>query len=328
MIFIGILSTAKINHQSILIPVEKRTDCRVIAVASRSPHKATAYAKLHDIPTAYGAYQDLLDDPRIAAVYISTPNSLHEFWIQKALQAGKHVLCEKPAFTSSGMAESLKKFALSRNLFLMEAMHYRYHPALKDFFALLSERILGDIHCVKVTLRYYLPIEGDDIRLNPDLKGGVLKHLGCYCLDVLTTVIQKPLSFDNINVVKKTHSVDLETSGTLISSDGKTRAEFLCDFSGDVFESEIQVEGENGFMNLKSGMNPTTFDIEAPKDVWTLETNLPMKPCLSLGDGKTTYDFQLDAFIESLKNGRLAPVINERASELLVQGGHLVSLQI
>jgi len=328
MISIGILSTAEVNRQSLSIPVKKRSDCQVTAVASRSSQRAREYAKLHDIPTAYGTYQGLLDDPKIDVIYISTPNALHDFWTEKALQAGKHVLCEKPAFTVKGNAASLKKLALTRNLLLMEAMHYRYHPALKDFFGLLEKKFLGDIKFVKTSLKSYLPTRQNDIRLNAALKGGAFMHLGCYCLDAITSIVGEPLFFQDLNVVKKTNGVDLKSEGSLVTSDGKTRAEFLCDFDDNVFESEIEVKGEKGSMRLRSGLNPTNFAFENPSDTWILETDLQPQPCLSKGDGFSTYDFQLDYFIESLKKGNHTPKINAHASELLAEGSDLLALRI
>lgn len=327
MITIGILSTARINIPAMLRPVQKRSDCKVIAIASRDQNRAKQYARSHHIPKAYGTYQALLDDPEIQAVYISTPNALHDDWVEQALNAGKHILCEKPLVTHLHRAQYMKNIALKKNLLLMEAMHYRYHPALISFFKIIKKGFLGKIHFIHSSLRYYRPTLSDDIRLSAALKGGSLMHLGCYCLDAITQIVEKPFIFKSLQVLKYTNLVDLACQAQLITLDKSIQASFYCDFSGHTFDSEIEVKGQNGYMRLQSALGPTTFSPHNVHDTFKLQTNIPKGFYLNPGNGLTTYDFQLAHFMKKIQLNDLSPEINEACSSLLEEADQLVSLK-
>jgi predicted dehydrogenase len=329
MIYLGVLSTARINLSAILKPAQKNPNCQVLAIASRELARAQNYARSHDhIPKAYGSYQDLLNDPYIDAVYISTPNALHEDWVEKAILAGKHILCEKPLVTSAHKLNLLIKLALEKNVFLMEAMHYQYHPALSDFFKLIDQQILGSLQEVNIFLRYYYPSAINDIRLSYELKGGSFMHLGCYCLDALTRIVPQTLSFKDIYVMKQTDQVDLACKGSLETLDGQVKASIYCDFSGHVFDSGIEIKGEKGYLRLKSALNPTNFCHQNPRDTVLLETNLPEPFTLGAGDGHSTYDYQLNYFINRIQKGDFTPQINKASSQLLIQGAKIISYKI
>lgn len=329
MISLGILSTARINLNAILRPAQKNPYCQVSAIASRELTRAKKYAKSHDhIPKAFGNYQELLDDQDIDAVYISTPNALHEAWVEKALLAGKHVLCEKPLVTSPEKLKILTNLALEKNVFLMEAMHYRYHPILKDFFRLMDQRVLGKLEEAHVFLRYYHPSALNDIRLSSDLKGGSFMHLGCYCIDALTRIIPQPLSFRDIQILKQTDQVDLACRGILETPNQDIKASIYCDFSGHTFDSGIELKGEKGFLRLKSALSPTNFCHQNSIDTALIETNLSIPISLNNGDGYSTYDYQLNYFIDRIQKGQLTPEVNEGSSNLLIQGSEIISNKI
>ena len=323
MFSIGLLSTAKINIEALLNPVRRRDDCQITAVASRHWEKAQNYAVHHTIPKAYGSYQALLEDHQIDAIYISTPNSLHSSWVKAGLEAGKHILCEKPLVCTYQELTELKNLALRQNLLFMEAMHYQYHPALIDFFRLIDVGILGPLSYVSAKLRYYRPPVGD-IRLDPHLKGGCLMHLGCYCLDAITRIIKHPLEFTNLHLTERTPAIDLACHGTLTTTNQAIKAEFVCDFSGEVFDSEIKVVGDKGEVLLTSALNPAVIQ-GFIHDIFSLKTTFPDIPLLSPGKGRNTYDFQLDYFISLLKEKDHTPRLNEQATILLEKGSILVN---
>jgi predicted dehydrogenase len=325
MIYLGILSTARINIDAIIKPAKKNPRCQLLAIASRDLARAKQYAKSHDqIPKAYGDYQDLLNDPCIDAVYISTPNALHEHWLEKAIMAGKHVLCEKPLVTSANKLNYLVNLATEKNVFFMEAMHYQYHPALKDFFNLIDKKIIGTIHEVNVFLRYYYPDAVNDIRLSRELKGGSFMHLGCYCLDAITRIIGHPLAYKTFQVLKQTDEVDLTCTADLETSDGKIKASIYCDYSSHVFDSGIEIKGEKGYLHLKSALNPTNFSHQDFNDTAILETNLTQPLILSSGNGLSTYDYQLNYFIDRIQKKNFTPQVNQKAYILLIQGAKII----
>ncbi len=176
----GIISTAWIND--VVIPAinnSKRSD--LVGVASRDPDRARAYASKKNIPKAYGSYEDLLNDREIDVVYISVPNTLHSEWIIKALEAGKHVLCEKPIVTTMKELESVEAALKKHRVVLFEAFMYLHHPQTLKIKELIQSGRLGDVLSISSCFDYYLPEDAaDNIRLNKKLDGGSLWDVGVY----------------------------------------------------------------------------------------------------------------------------------------------------
>jgi xylose dehydrogenase (NAD/NADP) len=176
----GIISTADINRK--VIPGTKASPkVDLVAVASRDQARAEEYAREWGIERAYGSYEALLADPDIEAVYISLPNAMHCEWSIKAVEAGKHVLCEKPLTRQPDEAEAAFDAADRAGRFLMEAFMYRHNPQTKRLRALIDEGAIGDVRLVRSTFSYSL-YDADNIRLRTDVEGGALMDVGCYCV--------------------------------------------------------------------------------------------------------------------------------------------------
>jgi xylose dehydrogenase (NAD/NADP) len=174
----GIVSTAHINRK--VIPGAKASaKVELAAVASRSQERAEAYAREWDIPRAYGSYEDLLADPEIEAVYISLPNTMHCEWSIRALEAGKHVLCEKPLSRHPGEVEAAFAAAERADRLLMEAFMYRHNPQTSRLQELVSVGAIGELRLVRSTFSYGL-YDTDNIRLRTEVEGGALMDVGCY----------------------------------------------------------------------------------------------------------------------------------------------------
>ncbi len=146
----GILSTAKIGREKVIPGIQKASNCNVVAIASRNLKHAKETANLLGIKTAYGSYEELLNDTTVDAVYIPLPNNLHVEWAIKAIQAGKHVLCEKPIGISSAEALKLQHEALKYpHLKVMEAFMYRFHPQWLMVKSKIADGIVGEIKVVQ-----------------------------------------------------------------------------------------------------------------------------------------------------------------------------------
>jgi xylose dehydrogenase (NAD/NADP) len=176
----GIISTAHINR--LVIPGAHASEkVELLAVASRDHSRAEEYARHWEIERAYCSYEQLLSDSDIEAVYISLPNTLHCEWSIRALEAGKHVLCEKPLSRHPADVEAAFDAAERSGRFLSEAFMYRHNPQTARVAELVAGGAIGELRLVRSAFSYGL-YDVDNIRLRPDVEGGSLMDVGCYCV--------------------------------------------------------------------------------------------------------------------------------------------------
>jgi predicted dehydrogenase len=187
MVRIGILGTARIAERALIDPARHVPSVTVTAVAARNADRAQTFGLRYGIPASYGSYDELLASPDIDAVYVPLPNSLHAPWTLRAIDAGKHVLCEKPFASNAAEALSVTAAAERSGLVVMEAMHYRYHPLVRRMAALLADGAIGVPSHAQVWTSW--PVEDPgDIRYDSGLAGGALMDGGCYAIDCLRLV--------------------------------------------------------------------------------------------------------------------------------------------
>jgi D-xylose 1-dehydrogenase (NADP+, D-xylono-1,5-lactone-forming) len=221
---LGLLSTARINRR-ILPPARESELVEVVAVASRDGGRGAAYAEQNGIARAHAGYEALLADPEVDAVYIPLPNSLHVEWTQRALEAGKHVLCEKPLTDEPDDAEALFDLAEGRGLVLAEGFMYRHNPQTRRVEELVREGAIGRLQLVRTSFSF--PVEGaENIRLDPALDGGSLLDLGSYCVSGARLLAGQPESVLGRQVIGPTGVDDLFT-GSLVFPEG-VHAVFDC----------------------------------------------------------------------------------------------------
>lgn len=177
---LGLLSTADINRK--VIPGAHASDkVDLIAVASRDQARAEEYAKTWDIERAYGSYDALLDDADVDAVYISLPNNMHREWSIRSLEAGKHVICEKPFSKRPEDVEAAFDAAERTGRLLTEAFMYRHNPQSAKLVELVRDGAVGELRVVRSAFSYSL-YDTENIRLRTDVEGGSLMDVGCYCV--------------------------------------------------------------------------------------------------------------------------------------------------
>jgi D-xylose 1-dehydrogenase (NADP+, D-xylono-1,5-lactone-forming) len=176
----GIVSTADINRK--VIPGAHASDkVELLAVASRVRSRAEDYAREWEIPRAYGSYEELLADPEIEAVYISLPNTLHCEWSIRAMEAGKHVLCEKPLSRHPDEVAAAFDVAERTGMLMSEAFMWRHNPQTKKLKGLVDQGAIGELRLIRSVFSYSLYDESN-IRLRTDVDGGALMDVGCYCV--------------------------------------------------------------------------------------------------------------------------------------------------
>jgi len=321
MLNFGIISTARINHNAMLLPASKRDDVFIKAIASRDLDKAKEYANAWNIPTFYGSYEEILQDPTLDAVYISTPNALHVPWVKEALLKNKHVLCEKPFAPTYMDTLSLIKLAKSKGLLLMEGIHYNYHPAVQKVINELQDGYLGEIESVFTQLGITTPMD-DDIRYQRELMGGSFMHLGCYCLHFIQNILNVPLTLSNILVERREEEeADIESVGNLKSEKTEGKFFFKATFKDSQLNSFAKIQGTRGNLTIFSPFNPVYQKGKRFIDIIKINSkgirDFQLPPNLF---GQSCYDFQLEAFVKAIKKGDLKPRVDERTAALIEQG--------
>lgn len=231
----GVLSTAKIGLTQVIPAIQRSKNGRVVAIASRNIENAKNVAKDLDIATAYGSYEELLDDPAIDAVYIPLPNALHKEWVIKAAEKKKHVLCEKPvAITVEELQEMID--ACERNgVKFMEAFMYQFHPQHEKVKELIAEGTIGEVATMRASFTFFLD-DSSNIRLSEDLAGGSMFDVGCYALHSIRNIFDaEPVSVYAAQSNRGNFQVDTTMVGVMHFADGKL----------GIFDSSFDADGQN-----------------------------------------------------------------------------------
>lgn len=185
----GLLSTANIN-KALIGPIQASPRSELTAVASRDIERARAYAAERGIPKAHGSYEALLADPEIDAICLSLPNGMHAEWAIKAMQAGKHVLCEKPLVVSMAEFAQVEAAAHATGVTIFEAFMYLHHPQTRQALEMVRGGQLGKLQLVNSWFNFFLPPErSTNVRLSSDLTGGSAWDVGVYPNSVSITMM-------------------------------------------------------------------------------------------------------------------------------------------
>ncbi|HUQ21566.1 MAG TPA: Gfo/Idh/MocA family oxidoreductase [Gaiellaceae bacterium] len=207
---LGLVSTAKINGALLKAPPP---EVEIVAVASRDAARAQAYATENGIERSHGSYDELLADEGVDAVYISLPNGMHHEWTLKAIDAGKHVLVEKPYSRRSAEVEEAWDAADRAGVIVMEAFMWRHHPQAALARSLVEGGAIGRLRHIRTTFSFPL-LDLENIRMAPGLDGGALMDVGCYCISGARLLGGEPERVYGEQVVGPT-GVDVDFYGTL-----------------------------------------------------------------------------------------------------------------
>jgi predicted dehydrogenase len=242
----GLLSTARINRA--LIPaIRSSARSELTTIASRTIDRAREYAREWEIPRPLGSYEALVHDPDIDVVYIPLPNHLHVEWTVRALEAGKHVLCEKPLALTVEEVDRIAEACRRTGRVAAEAFMYRHHPLTEAVQLTVASGRLGEVKSFRGAFTFPLTRDGD-VRLDPAMGGGSLWDVGCY-----------PLSYANLLTGKapvevfgwqrtSDRGVDMEFFAMMRYADGSV-AQFDCGFAGP-FRAEMEVVGTGGVLRI------------------------------------------------------------------------------
>jgi len=249
----GLMSTARINA-AVIPGLRKSPESELVAVASRTAERAAAYAAEWGIPHAHGSYEALLDDPEVEAVYISLPNGPHVEWSIRALEAGKHVLCEKPLARDPADVQRAFDAADRAERLLMEAFMWRHHAQTHRLHELVAGGAIGELRLIRATFSFML--RSDDVRLDPALAGGALMDVGCYCVSGSRLLAGEPVGVSARQVLGPS-GVDMRLVGTLVFP-GDVLAQIDCAFDLP-FRQALEAVGSEGTLRV-----PAPWGIDVP----------------------------------------------------------------
>jgi predicted dehydrogenase len=302
---IGILGSARIAPMALVRPARHVPEVQVYGVAAREPQRAGRFQIKHGLVKAYPSYQALIDDPHIDAIYNPLPNSLHCEWTIRSLEAGKHVLCEKPLAANAAEAEQMRDAATRADRRLVEAFHYRYHPLFARMKEIIASGDLGEIRHIETHFCIPLPFF-KDIRYRYDLAGGATMDTGCYAIHLLRHLAGAEPEVVGATATMQSPQVDRRLEADFRFPDGRTGRIVCSLFSRTVLRAEARVVGSAGEMRV---LNPI-----APHLYHRLSVRTPRGRRVEKVHGEATYTHQLRAFARHVRGDGDVPTGPEDAA--------------
>ena len=297
---IGCLGAARIAPDALCHPARAVGGARLYAVAARDPARARAFAQAYGFERALEGYDALIADPQVSLVYNPLPTSLHAHWTLRALEAGKHVLCEKPFAMNAQEAGAVCDAAEANGVCVVEAFHYRYHPAFRILLDWVSAGRIGEVTAIEAS--FTAPIEaraGTEIRHLPETGGGAFMDLGCYPLHWARTIMGAEPERVEASADLTPRGVDETLQARLVFPGGAV-AQLSASMATDVARgNDLEVRGRTGRIRFRNALAP---HLGARL---TLETS---QQCETAPISRvSTYAFQLAAVIEALEGDKTLP---------------------
>jgi predicted dehydrogenase len=291
---IGCLGAARIAPSALTKPARNVDRAEVAGIAARDRTRAEKFAAKHNVPNVYDDYEKLIAAPEIDAIYNPLPNGLHARWTIAALEAGKHVLCEKPFTANADEAEAVAAVAQRSGLVVMEAFHWRYHPLAHRMVEIMRSGELGPLQRVEAALCFPLPIFSD-IRYQYDLAGGALMDAGCYPVHIVRTLAgEEP---EVVRATPKLHNRDIDRAmhAEFRFPSGAAGEITTSMWSTNLLRLHATAVGDLGEMRV---FNPTT-----PQMYNRLKVSVDGRSRVEHFPRKPTYEYQLEAFCAAVLNG-------------------------
>ena len=300
------LGAARIAPSALIKPAKDNDDVVVAAVAARDGSRARAFAAKHGIAHVHESYEALLADPDIDAVYNPLPNGLHGKWTRAALDAGKHVLCEKPFTANADEAREVADLAAKSDRVVMEAFHYRYHPMTLRTEQIIASGVIGKLQRVEAALCFPLP-KFSDIRYSYPLAGGALMDAGCYAVHIVRTFGGSTPEVVSAHAKLRDPQIDRAMTAELRFAAGHTGRVRCSMWSARLLEISARVVGDRGELKL---FNPVT-----PQFVNRLSIRSPEGRRVERFPHRPSYAYQLDAFAAAVLRGEPVKTSPEDAIE-------------
>ena len=297
---IGVLGAARITPAALLKPARLVDGVEIVAVAARDRDRAASFAAKHGIRAVLGSYDELVRAPDVDAVYNPLPNGLHGLWTRRALEAGKHVLCEKPFTANAEEAEQVAAAAATSGLVVMEAFHYRYHPVARRMVEIVASGRLGEVRHVDTSMCIPLPLP-KDIRYRLELAGGATMDTGCYAIHMNRLLAGAEPEVTRATARLAKPGVDRWMRAELAYPSGVTGRMTCALWSSTPLKVGLRVEGTAGELHV---FNPTGPQMGYRM---TVRAGGAKERIRVDGAKRTTYTYQLEAFRDAVRDGRAIP---------------------
>jgi predicted dehydrogenase len=295
---IGILGAARIAPLAMVKPARLVPEASIVAIAARNPARAHAFASKHAIPRVHETYEALLADPDLDAVYVPLPNHLHYEWSIRALEAGKHVLCEKPMASNAREARQMAEVAAATGRLLVEAFHYRYHPLAARLKQIVASGELGTVRRLEAQLCLPLLIPGH-IQYHYDLAGGATMDLGCYTVNLIRYLAEAEPEVRLARARLISSKVDRFMEAELAFSDGRT-ARLVCSIlSLALLRSKARVVGDHGELRVSGPFHPQYYHRLTVRGGGGVRSERVV--------GEATFTHQLRAFVQAVRGEAVMP---------------------
>lgn len=292
LVRIGILGAARVAPAVLVKPARKNAEVVVAAIAARESARAQAFATMHGIARVHDSYEALIDDPDVDAIYNPLPNALHGRWTRAALEAGKHVLCEKPFMANAAEAREIAELALKSDRVVMEAFHYRYHPFAARVEQIIASGELGTLQRVEAADCYWLRNSSANA-YNYSMGGGALMDLGSYVVDMLRTFGGSTPKVVSAQAKLRGCNVDRAMTAELQFAEGHTGRLHCSLWSKTPPHYTAKIVGDRGRLKLHPIMPYQQFSVRSADGSRT-ERFFKARP---------TYEYQLEAFAGAVLRG-------------------------
>jgi predicted dehydrogenase len=292
---LGVLGAARIAPFAVLRHAHRLDSVRVVAVAEeyRTEAHLARYAKKHRIPQAYRSFDALLANPDIDAVYIPLPISMHAHWCIKAINAGKHVLCEKPFAANAAETERVLRAAEQTDLVVAEAMHFRYHPLVDRVRDVIRSGEIGNIERIDATFCAYWPFT--DFRFNYETGGGGTIDMGCYPIGFIRAVTEQEPVVRQATAGLYGELIDRWMRASMQLPSGGDIRLLVSMRSRHVFSLSIKIHGSRGRISIFNYVKPEVgHRLKIRSDAGARREHVP---------GGSTYSTQLAAFAHAVRTG-------------------------
>ena len=310
----GVLGCAAIAVHKVIPAIHRSERCEVVAIASRDADRAAATATDLRIPRHHGSYDALLSDPDVEAVYIPLPNHLHAVWTQRAAEAGKHVLCEKPLALDTAEATEMIESCRRAGVVLMEAFMYRVHPLWTRVHELVTDGTIGELRAIQAFFSYS-NLDPENIRNIAAYGGGALMDIGCYPINVARWLFGAEPS-DVVGSVRFDPTFGTDVLSSAVLDFGGRHATFTCSTQLEP-DQRVHLIGSEGRLLVEIPFNippdrPTRIIRAAGGDP-------PVAPGLEeiTIPPADPYAVQADEFAAAVRDGAPVPIPPEDASGTL-----------